>query len=158
MEKMESYQLDFDCVGIDDGGIIPFENTGRGQNRSPEFLLWNLSPRAATVAITLEDITHPIRDFTHWIIWNIPASNQIKSGIPAGRNVPGMKGARQGLAYGRHRYAGPKPPRGRTHVYRFSVYVLDRAVTLSPWTTKNAFLKKAGSYIIQAGSITGEFE
>ena len=41
---MESYHLDFDCVGIDDGGIIPIENTARGQDRSPEFLLWNLSP------------------------------------------------------------------------------------------------------------------
>ena len=155
---MESYHLDFDCVGIDDGGIIPIENTGRGQDRSPEFLIWNLSPNAATLAITLEDLTHPIRNFTHWIIWNIPASNQIKSGIPAGKSVPGMRGARQGLAYGRHRYAGPKPPRGRTHVYRFSVYVLDCAITLSPRSTKKAFFKKAERHIIQAGSITGEYE
>ena len=155
---MESYHLDFDCVGIDDGGIIPIENTGRGQDRSPEFLIWNLSPNAATLAITLEDLTHPIRDFTHWIIWNIPASNQIKGGIPAGKNVPGMRGARQGLAYGLHRYAGPKPPRGRTHIYRFTVYVLDSAITLSPRATKKAFLKKAERHIIQAGSITGEYE
>ena len=155
---MESYHLDFDCVGIDDGGIIPIENTGRGQDRSPEFLIWNLSPNAATLAITLEDLTHPIRNFTHWIIWNIPASNRIKSGIPAGKSVPGMRGARQGLAYGRHRYAGPKPPRGPTHVYRFSVYVLDCAITLSPRSTKKAFFKKAERHIIQAGSITGEYE
>ena len=155
---MESYHLDFDCVGIDDGGIIPIENTGRGQDRSPEFLIWNLSPNAATLAITLEDLTHPIRNFTHWIIWNIPASNRIKSGIPAGKSVPGMRGARQGLAYGRPRYAGPKPPRGRTHVYRFSVYVLDCAITLSPRSTKKAFFKKAERHIIQAGSITGEYE
>ena len=155
---MESYHLDFDCVGIDDGGIIPIENTGRGQDRSPEFLIWNLSPNAATLAITLEDLTHPIRNFTHWIIWNIPASNRIKSGIPAGKSVPGMRGARQGLAYGPHRYAGPKPPRGRTHVYRFSVYVLDCAITLSPRSTKKAFFKKAERHIIQAGSITGEYE
>ena len=150
---MESYHLDFDCVGIDDGGIIPIENTGRGQDRSPEFLIWNLSPNAATLAITLEDLTHPIRNFTHWIIWNIPASNRIKSGIPAGKSVPGMRGARQGLGY-----AGPKPPRGRTHVYRFSVYVLDCAITLSPRSTKKAFFKKAERHIIQAGSITGEYE
>lgn len=154
----ESYHLDFDCVGIDDGGIIPFENTRRGQNRSPEFLLWNLSPRAATVAITLEDLSHPIQDFTHWIIWNIPASNRIKGNIPPGKEVPGMNGARQGLAYGRHCYAGPKPRRGRTHVYRYSVYVLDCAITLSPRATKKAFFKKAGRHIIQAGSITGEYE
>ncbi len=105
---MESYHLDFDCVGIDDGGIIPIENTGRGQDRSPEFLIWNLSPNAATLAITLEDLTHPIRNFTHWIIWNIPASNRIKSGIPAGKSVPGMRGARQGPPPLR----GPQAPQG----------------------------------------------
>ena len=69
-----------------------------------------------------------------------------------------MRGARQGLAYGLHRYAGPKPPRGRTHIYRFTVYVLDSAITLSPRATKKAFLKTAERHIIQAGSITGEYE
>ena len=91
---MDDYILDFDCVGIDDGGIIPIENTKRGQNKSPEFLIWNLSPKAKTLAITLEDLTHPIENFTHWIIWNIPASNRIKSGIPAGKTVPSLRHAR----------------------------------------------------------------
>ena len=155
---MESYHLDFDCVGIDDGGIIPIENTARGQDRSPEFLLWNLSPKAATLAVTLEDLTHPIRDFTHWIIWNIPASNQIKGGIPAGKNVPGMRGARQGLAYGLHRYAGPKPPKGRTHTYCFTVYTLDCALDLPSGARKKTFLRAAEGHILQSGSISGEFE
>ena len=83
---------------------------------------------------------------------------RIKAGIPAGKSVPSLGNAKQGVAYGRHRYAGPKPPRGRTHVYRFSVYVLDCAITLSPRSTKKAFFKKAERHIIQAGSITGEYE
>ena len=154
---MESYHLDFDCVGIDDGGIIPIENTARGQDRSPEFLLWNLSPKAATLAVTLEDLTHPIRDFTHWIIWNIPASNQIKGGIPAGKNVPGMRGARQGLAYGLHRYAGPKPPRGKRHMYRFTVYALDSEIDLPFPPVKRRFIRLAEAHILQQGSITCSF-
>ena len=155
---MEAQTLDFDCVGIDDGGVIPIGHTGRGQDMSPEFLIWNLSPQAKTLAITLEDLNHPIRDFTHWVIWNIPAGERIKAGIPAGKSVPSLGNAKQGVAYGRHRYAGPKPPRGRTHIYRFTVYVLDSAITLSPRATKKAFLKKAERHIIQAGSITGEYE
>ena len=155
---MESYHLDFDCVGIDDGGIIPIENTGRGQDRSPEFLIWNLDPRAATLAITLEDLTHPLfRDFTHWIIWNIPASNRIKSGIPAGKNVPGMRGARQGRAYGRHRYAGPKPPIWALHSYRLTVYSLDCVLGLSPTARKKHFLRAAEGHILQKGSLTAVF-
>ena len=155
---MEDYALDFTCVGLEDNGIIPIENTGRGQDKSPEFMIWNLSPKAITIAITLEDLSHPIREFTHWVVWNIPASNRIKGGIPAGKIVPGWGNARQGLAYGRHRYAGPKPPRRTTHVYRYTVYVLDCRLKLSPRTTKKGFLKKAEPHIIQAGSILGEYE
>ena len=155
---MESYELDFDCVGIEDGGKIPISHTGRGQDISPEFIIWNLSPRAKYLAVTVEELSHPIRDFTHWVIWNLPASNHIRGGIPAGKNVPGIRGARQGVAYGRHRYAGPKPPRGKTHVYRFSVYALDTFLTLKPRARKQAFFEAADGHIIQAGSITGEFE
>lgn len=155
---MEEYALDFDCVGIEDGGKIPIENTGRGQDKSPEFLIWNLSPRAKSIAITLEDLDHPIRDFTHWVIWNIPASNRIKSGIPAGKKVPGIRTARQGAAYGFHKYAGPKPPRGKRHWYRFTVYALDCWLELSPRARKRAFLEAAERHIVQAGSITAEFE
>lgn len=30
----------------------------------------------------------------------------------------------QGLAYGWYRYAGPKPPKGKKHLYRFTLYAL----------------------------------
>ena len=155
---MDNTILDFDCVGIDDGGIIPISHTGRGQDLSPEFLIWNLSPNARTLAITLEDLTHPIRNFTHWVIWNIPAAQRIKSGIPAGKTVPSLGNARQGVAYGRHRYAGPKPPRRDTHFYRFTVYALDCRLDLKPRARKKAFLKAAEDHILQMGCIEGAFE
>ena len=34
-------------------------------------------------AITLEDLSHPIKNFTHWIIWNIPVADKIEKGIRA---------------------------------------------------------------------------
>lgn len=90
---MEERKLDFVCIGVDDGGRIPVENTGRGRDKSPEFLLSNLSPRAKTLAVTLEDMSHPIRNFTHWVIWNIPAANHIQGGIAAGKPPP-LRGVR----------------------------------------------------------------
>ncbi len=75
--------LFFECKGMKDGEIFPKVNTGRGQDISPEFLIKNLSPCAKTLAITLEDIKHPIfKNFTHWLIWNIPAGEKIKGAIP----------------------------------------------------------------------------
>lgn len=148
----------FNCTGMEDGGKIPVEHTGRGADQSPEFVLQNLSPDARTLAVTLEDLSHPIRDFTHWVIWNIPAADRIAGGISSGKTVPALGNARQGIGYGFHRYAGPKPPKGKTHVYRFTVYSLDCEIALGANATKRAFLKKAEGHILQKGSISCEFQ
>ena len=150
--------LEFTCIGIDTDGKFPLENTGRGQDISPGFLIKNLSSRAKTLAITLEDLSHPVKDFTHWLIWNIPATSQVHSGIPSGNHVSALGGACQGIGYGFHRYAGPKPPKGKTHTYRFTVYALDCELRLSVHSLKKAFLKKADGHIIQKGNITAKFE
>ena len=150
--------LEFTCIGIENNGKFPLENTGRGQDISPEFFIKNLSSRAKTLAITLEDLSHPIKNFTHWLIWNIPATNQVKSRISAGSHVAELGGACQGIGYGFHRYAGPKPPKGKTHTYRFTVYALDCEIQLSVHSMKRAFLKKAEGHILQKGSMTAKFE
>ena len=150
--------LEFECVGMDNGGKFPIEYTGRGQDISPEFIIKNLSSDAKTLAITLEDISHPIKNFTHWLIWNIPAADRIKGDIPTGRIVPALGNACQGIGYGIHRYAGPKPPKGKKHTYRFTVYSLDCEMNISTNSMKRNFLKKAEKHIIQKGSIVGDFE
>ena len=143
------------CPGIE-GGKFLLDHTGRGRDLSPELLLENLSPEAVTLAVTLEDLSHPIKGFTHWLVWNLPVSDRISGAIPAGRTVSG--GGVQGVAYGLHRYAGPKPPRHTRHTYRFTVYALDCALDLSSSARKKAFLRKAEKHILQKGSISGEFE
>ena len=155
---MNNTVLEFECIGMDGGSKFPIEYTGRGQDISPEFIIKNLSPNAKTLAVTLEDLSHPIKDFTHWVIWNIPATDRIKKNIPAGKTVPMLGNARQGIGYGFHRYAGPKPPKGKKHTYRFTVYSLDCEINISANSMKRNFLKKAGRHIIQKGSIVGEFE
>ena len=155
---MNNDVLEFQCIGMVNGSRVPIEYTGRGQDISPEFLIKNLSPNAKTLAVILEDLSHPVKDFTHWIIWNIPAADKIKGNIPAGKVVPMLGNARQGIGYGLHRYAGPKPPKGKKHIYRFTVYSLDCEINISANSTKRNFLKKAEMYIIQKGSIIGEFE
>lgn len=144
---------------MEDGGKFPIENTGRGQDLSPGFFIKNLSPDAKTLAITLEDIKHPLfKDFTHWLIWNIPASQQIAPAIPGGRTVPGLGNARQGIGYGFCKYAGPKPPKGRRHSYRLTVYSLDSELDLTFPATKNRLIRKARGHILQQGSIVCVFE
>lgn len=74
--------LSFECKGMKSGEKFPKANTGRGQDISPEFLIKNLSPCAKTLAITLEDIRHPLfKNFTHWLIWNVPADEKIEGAL-----------------------------------------------------------------------------
>lgn len=143
------------CPGIQNGKFLP-DHTGRGKDLSPELILEGLSPKAETLAVVLEDMSHPIKGFTHWVIWNLPASDRIPGGIPAGKCVPG--GGAQGVAYGLHRYAGPKPPKGRIHTYRFTVYALDCALDLGSGARKKAFLRAAEAHVLQQDSISGESE
>lgn len=148
----------FTCGGMEDGGKFPVENTGRGQDVSPAFFIENLCPAAKTLAVTLEDTSHPLfRNFTHWLIWNIPAGPEIPGAIPKGKRVPSLGKARQGLGYGVCRYAGPKPPKGKRHLYRLTVYALDNEVEIKFPRTKSRFLMKARGHIVQQGSMTCGF-
>lgn len=152
---MEDQTLYVHCPGIENGKFH-IDHTGRGADLSPELVLENLSPGAVTLAVVLEDMSHPIKGFTHWLLWNLPVSDRIPEGIPAGKTVPG--GGVQGVAYGLHRYAGPKPPKGKTHAYRFTVCALDCVLTLAPNSRKKGFLRAAEGHILQRGSISGTFE
>lgn len=143
------------CPGIEHGKFH-IDHTGRGADRSPELILEGLSPEAVTLAVVLEDMSHPIKGFTHWVVWNLPAADRIPGDVPAGKTLPG--GGVQGVAYGLHRYAGPKPPNGRTHTYRFTVFALDCVLELAPGSRKKTFLRAAEGHILQSGSISGEFE
>ncbi len=152
-------KLEFECDGFVDGGKIPLAYTGRGEDKSPKFILHNLSPEAKTIAIIMDDIKHHIfGTFNHWLIWNIPAQDIIPEAIPAGKIVSTLGNARQGLGYGRYKYAGPKPPKGKQHAYRFSIYVLNSSLDLKDRTKKRHLIKAIEPHIIQEGEITGVFE
>ncbi|MGT2959800.1 YbhB/YbcL family Raf kinase inhibitor-like protein [Streptococcus caballi] len=151
-------KLNFTCPGFFEGGEFPLDNTGRGADQSPEFFLQNLSPQAHSLAILLEDLDHPIKkSFTHWLIWNIPASSHIPANLSAGYDVAELKGAHQGIAYGWHVYAGPKPPLGQTHRYRFTVYALDTTFDLGTWTRKSQLIKAMKGHVLQEGQLIASF-
>lgn len=155
----ETDNLQFECTGLKDGGKFPLEYTGRGEDKSPEFIISNLSSKAKTIAVTLDDIKNQFfSTLNHWVIWNLPAKANIQGAIPAGKTVPSLGNAVQGAGYGRNRYAGPKPPQGTSHTYKFDLYVLDCELNLKSSAGKKDFLHAAKEHIIQHGSITGTFE
>lgn len=154
---METLQIH--SSAFEDGGWIPARYTARREDISPPFELMGLHPDAKTLAITLDDASHPIfPNYNHWVIWNLPAQAAIPEGIPHGKMLAAFGGAVQGIAYGRNRYKGPKPPMRSIHTYVFNIYVLDCEIDLPSSSKKPALLQKIGGHILQQASMSGKFQ
>jgi Raf kinase inhibitor-like YbhB/YbcL family protein len=113
-----------------DGGKIPKEFTGEGENHSPPLRIDDVPNEARSLALIMEDVDADSGIFTHWIVFDIaPRAKDF------GRNqIP--ETARQGLNdFGRVEYGGPRPPTGE-HRYYFHVYALDNLLTLPAKSTR----------------------
>ena len=142
-----------------EGGNIPVKHTGRGEDISPQLKLNQVGDRAKSIAVIMDDLDHPFGMFNHWVIWNIPADNNIISeGIPREKVVDSLGEAIQGKSHygGKHYYRGPKPPFG-THEYSFKIYVLDTVLDLPVETGKYELQKAMKGHILQYGVLTGRF-
>lgn len=141
-------------------GKIPRRHTGYGEDVSPELTLRGLSDAAVSLAIIMNDRSHPIPEYNHWVIWNLPACEVIMEGIPRGATIQELGGAAQGIGYGRHCYRGPKPPFfiRKAHEYQFLVYALDCRLELDCSAKRSDLLQAMKGHILQCGSITGFFQ
>ena len=143
---------------IDSEGRFRTDFTGRGKDISPELGLDGLVPGTRTLAVTLEDLTHPLfGSMAHWLAWNISPGDSIPAAIEPGRVNPST-GITQGTAYGWHRYRGPKPPRGKTHTYRFTVYALDCDLRLPSRTRLAGFKQAIEGHVLQQATLEGTYE
>ena len=143
---------------FDEGGWIPEKYTARGADISPDFEISNIDPKAKSIAITLDDASHPIfPNYNHWVIWNIAIQSAIPEAIAHGKYVDSL-GAVQGIAYGRNKYKGPKPPLKSIHTYVFTIYTLDCTLKLEASSRKQDFINHAGGHILQQAALSGKFQ
>ncbi len=152
-------QLEIKSKSFIEGGWIPLKHSARGEDASPCFELRGIVSNAKSIAITLDDASHPIfPNYNHWVIWNIPVQEFIPEAIPHDKIVESLGGAIQGIAYGRNRYKGPKPPLKSIHIYVFTVYILDCKCELSPKNKKRDLLPALNGHILQQATISGKFQ
>jgi Raf kinase inhibitor-like YbhB/YbcL family protein len=146
---------------FENNGYIPKKHTGFDVDISPEFQLLNLSEDTISLAIIMDDLDHPLKKkYNHWLIWNIPKTENIPENIPYGSPVSSMHNAIQGSAYGVSRYRGPKQPVfiRNTHRYIFRFYALDCFLNLDCHAKKKDLLEAIREHIIQQGNITGLYK
>lgn len=158
---MDSYEnkLKITCPSFSEDGQIPKRHTGFGEDISPSFLIDGLSDQIKSIAIVMDDLNIPfIREYTHWLIWNLPAEEVIPENIPYGTDCP--NGATQGIGYGKNRYRGPKQPPfiKKSHRYRFTIYGLDCTLSLEPSSQKGDLIKAMSGHIVKSGEITGWYK
>jgi Raf kinase inhibitor-like YbhB/YbcL family protein len=142
------------------GEYIPKKFTCDGEDVNPPIYIGNLSEKAKSLVIIVDDPDAPIGTFTHWIAWNIPPVGEIPEAIPKREKVsepiPIVQGRND---FGKIGYGGPCPPRGHgVHHYHFKVYALDTELDLKPGATRKELEKAMEGHIIQWGEIMGLYE
>jgi len=103
-----------------EGSTIPPKYTCDGQNVSPA-IQWNdAPPLTKSFALIVDDPDAPSGLFTHWLLYNIPASvHSLDEGYrPSGTVATGTSD------FGKPGYGGPCPPKG-VHRYFFKLFALD---------------------------------
>lgn len=148
-------------TAFENNGMIPQKHTGFGDDLSPELIITDVPKDAVSLAIILEDLDVPFRKaFTHWIIWNIPVTDVIPEGLPCGSMICEPISACQGVAWGKHRYRGPKQPFfiRKEHRYVFTVYALDYRLDISEQSRKKDLIDAMQGHIEAEARLIGRYQ
>ena len=140
------------------GENIPVAYTCGGQSISPP-LAWVEGPAGtASFALILEDPDAPIKNFTHWVIFNIPADNLgLPEAVP--RDGTLSSGALQGKnGGGGIGYIPPCPPKGSPHHYYFTLYALDKSLDLAAGATKDQVRQAMEGHILGQTQLVGLYQ
>lgn len=137
---------------------IPRQFTCEGNDVSPD-LTWRNPPSGTrSFALIVHDPDAPRPGgFTHWVVYNIPASvTQISQGAPRGDTLPGggIQGENDG---GQNGFMGPCPLSG-THRYYFYLYALDTQLNLKPGAGKDDVEKAIKGHVLEKTELMGRYK
>lgn len=133
---------------------IPARYTCSGADVSPP-LTWSGAPAGTkSIALTVIDPDAPGRPFTHWIVFNMPAST---AELPEGGPLPAtsLEGRND---FGSTGYRGPCPPPGSSHHYHVKVYALDTTLSLRSGATEAGFEDAIKGHALASGELVGTFK
>jgi Raf kinase inhibitor-like YbhB/YbcL family protein len=142
------------------GGDIPADFTCDGRDVSPP-LSWTGAPGGTrSLALIVDDPDAPDpqaprRVWTHWVLYNLPATLRgLREGMSA-RTLP--KGALEGFNDSKRLgWEGPCPPIGR-HRYFFRLYALDTALPDLRHPTRGALERAMEGHVLARAELVGRF-
>jgi Raf kinase inhibitor-like YbhB/YbcL family protein len=136
-----------------DGERIPTHSTCEGRDQSPA-LRWDGAPTGTqSFALIVDDPDAPHGTFTHWVLFDIPASERE---LAEGQPVVGIAGIND---FQRPGYNGPCPPeRHGEHRYVFTLYALDMpTLGLGQTATRREVEGAMQDHILAQAQLTGRY-
>lgn len=141
---------------IQAGEPIPREHTCDGPNRSPQLDVTGFSGDAETIALAVTDPDAPTGTFTHWVVWNVPASGGAVSFPEGSAPQDAVEGRNSAGNVG---YTGPCPPKeDRAHRYRFTAYSVDRSLDLERGATRSELFSALEGHVLAWGRLTARYD
>jgi Raf kinase inhibitor-like YbhB/YbcL family protein len=152
----EGFTISSNSFGMDQP--IPVRYTCEGADISPS-LSWE-NPPSGTQSFTLvvDDPDAPSGSFTHWLLYDLPASAVfLPENIEDGERpaAGGVQGTNDGSRIG---YTGPCPPQGSLHRYVFVLYALDILLELEPGASRADLVAAMEEHVLDEATLTGTFE
>lgn len=135
------------------GRALPREHSSFGDDVSPPISWSGLPDATQTLAIVMDDPDAPGGTFTHWLVWDLPATLRE---LTPGADVRSL-GAREGQNdFGFARYMGPKPPSG-THRYFIRVFAISKRLGIEENATAERVWSAIAPNVLAWGEIMGTF-
>src|SRR5262249_37215492 len=131
---------------------IPKTYTCDGRNAAPPIEWSGIPADAKSVAVICDDPDAPSGTFTHWVLYNIPASAR---GLPEHPTI-GTSGVN---SFGKTGFSGPCPPKAdHAHHYHFHVYALDLDSIGGAGLSKDDALDAMEGHILAEGDLVGTYK
>ncbi len=146
-------------VPFQNGNPIPPKYTCEGSDISPAIEWGDLPEGTQSLVLIMDDPDAPVGTFTHWIIYDIPASmKSLPENVPL---TPEWNACKQGRNDFRQvGYGGPCPPRGHgKHRYFFKLYALDiETLGLPASASRHDVESKMKGHVLAQAQYSGTYE
>ena len=140
------------------GGAIAREFTCQGADISPQ-LSWSEPPAGTkAMALLVDDPDAPAGNWTHWVLWNLPASAKgLAEGVSKTATL--QDGSQQGINdFRKTGYNGPCPPVGKPHRYYFKLFALDAKLRLQAEAGKRELEASMKGHILGQAEWMGHYK
>ena len=136
---------------FENGGDIPSKYTCQGDDISPELIISDVSEKAVSLILIMDDPDAPKGTWDHWVVFNIApnitkiSEDQEPSGVACNNS------------WGNTGYGGPCLPSG-THKYFFKLYALDIELDLLQGSSKPEVESAMEGHVLENVELVGKYQ